>query len=65
MINFTKVIVKSKGSISEDDLSAFLASGYMKGIVVEVVGYIAKNIFNNYTNLIAETDIDFPEVTPI
>lgn len=60
LINFTKAILEKQGKISEEELALFLEAGYTHGAVVEVTGQIAKNFFNNYTNHIAATPVDFP-----
>ena len=65
LINFTRAVLDNRGHVAEEDLRAFLAVGYTSGAVVEVVGHIAKNIFNNYTNSIAGTDLDFPAAKPV
>lgn len=61
LIDFTKAILEKHGKISNEDLQTFLNAGYGNAAVVEVIGQIAKNFFNNYTNHIAETPVDFPE----
>lgn len=60
LINFTKAILEKQGKVSNEDLQAFLNAGYDNAAVVEVIGQIAKNFFNNYTNHIAGTPVDFP-----
>lgn len=65
LINFTKAILEKRGKISNEDLQAFRNAGYSNGAVVEVTGQVAKNFFNNYTNHIAETPVDFPEPKPL
>ena len=48
-------------------LAAHTAISKLQGMTAEQIMNIriAKNIFNNYMNLIAGTEIDFQEVTPI
>jgi uncharacterized peroxidase-related enzyme len=65
LIDFTKAILNKKGKVDKEDLNEFLKTGYTNGAVVEVIGQIAKNFFNNYTNHIAGTEVDFPEVDSI
>jgi len=65
LIDFTKEILNKKGKIEVLDLNKFYQAGYNNAAVVEVVGQIAKNFFNNYTNHIAGTEIDFPQVKAI
>jgi len=65
LINFTEAILHKKGKISEENLNTFLQAGYTNGAVVEIIGQIAKNFFNNYTNHIAGTPVDFPKPVTI
>jgi hypothetical protein len=37
-------------------------AGFSDGEIVEVVAITALNVFTNYLNRVAETDIDFPVV---
>lgn len=39
-------------------------AGLTDAEIVEVIGNVVVNIFTNYVNLVANTDIDFPVVTP-
>lgn len=61
LISFTKAVCESKGRVSQDTLSDFLDAGFSTGTVAEVIGHIALNTFNNYTNNLAGTPVDFPE----
>lgn len=60
LLQFTQALLEQKGRIAEQELNAFLEAGYTTGAVVEVIGQIAKNIFNNYTNHISGAAVDFP-----
>jgi uncharacterized peroxidase-related enzyme len=55
-------IVRTKGRVSDATLAAAHASGLNDGEIVEVVGHVALNIFTNYLNNLAGTDVDFPVV---
>ena len=61
-VNFAKRIVEERGFVSDADLSAVRAAGFTNEEVVEIVANVATNLFTNYFNHIAETDIDFPKV---
>lgn len=41
------------------------ADGLNDGALAEVVANVALNLFTNYFNHVAESDIDFPKVEPI
>ena len=55
---FAIVINKTRGWPDYDDLEAFLGAGYTQQHVLEVVMGTALKVLSNYTNHIAETDLD-------
>jgi len=55
-------IVRTKGRVSDATLAAARVSGLGDSEIVEVVGHVALNIFTNYLNNLAGTDVDFPVV---
>jgi alkylhydroperoxidase family enzyme len=48
--------------VTDRDLAAVRAAGFDDGAIAEVVAQVALNIFTNYFNHVAGTDIDFPRV---
>lgn len=61
-LDFVKNIVASRGQITAEDLATVRAAGYSEGEIVEMIAHVGMNIFTNYFNLIAGTEIDFPLV---
>ncbi|NAS32521.1 carboxymuconolactone decarboxylase family protein [Flavobacteriaceae bacterium R38] len=59
---FAKNLVDKNGLVTSDDVSAVKNAGYTDGEVGEIVANVALNIFTNYFNNTAETDIDFPAI---
>ena len=57
---FAIVIVKSQGHLSDESLQAVKTAGYEQDAIIEIVAHVAMNIFTNYFNHIAGTDVDFP-----
>ncbi len=55
-------IVATKGRVSDAALAAARLAGLGDGEIVEVLGHVALNIFTNYLNNLAGTDVDFPRV---
>lgn len=55
-------IVQGRGRVSDAALSTARLAGLADGEIVEVVGHVALNIFTNYLNNLAGTDVDFPVV---
>jgi len=62
-VRFAAKVVQARGRVSDDDVRAVKAAGYDDAQVIEIVQHVALNIWTNYVNLVAETEIDFPVVT--
>lgn len=55
---FAIVINETRGWPSADAVNAFLGAGYAKQTILEVILGTALKVMSNYTNHIAETDVD-------
>ena len=62
-VRFAAKVVQARGRVNDDDVRAVKAAGYDDAQVIEIVQHVALNIWTNYVNLVAETEIDFPVVT--
>lgn len=62
-LKFAHTVVHRQGHITDADLEAVRRAGYSDGDVLEIVAVVALNIFTNYINHIAGTEIDFPLVS--
>lgn len=62
ILTFSAAVVEKRGLVSNDDLTAARDAGLTEGEIVETVANVVANIFTNYINHVAETDIDFPVV---
>src|SRR5262245_50799976 len=60
LIRFARKLVETRGRVTDEDLDAVRAAGFDDGVIAEVVAQVALNIFTNYFNLVADTDLDFP-----
>lgn len=61
-LNFAKALIAKNGRVSSEDVAAVKDAGYTDGAVGEIVAHVALNVFTNYFNNTANTDIDFPVV---
>jgi len=59
-LEFAHKIVSDRGNVSDDDVQKVRQAGYTDGEVAEIVANVALNIFTNYFNHVAGTDVDFP-----
>lgn len=61
---FALAAAKGRGSVTDDELAAVRAAGYDDGQILEIIANVALNVFTNYVNKVAQTEIDFARVTP-
>lgn len=59
---FAKAIVTKKGFVCDGAMAEIRHAGFSEEEIVEIVGNTVMNIFTNYFNHIAGTEIDFPVV---
>ena len=59
-LEFAQKIVKDRGIVSDDDIRQVRVAGYTDGEISEIVANVALNIFTNYFNHVAGTEVDFP-----
>lgn len=64
-LRFAKQLVEDRGWVSDEDLARVRRAGYGDGEIGEIVAHVALNIFTNYFNHVAGTDVDFPAVPAI
>ena len=61
-LDFALVIVEKRGWASDNDLQRVRDAGFGDGEITEIVVNVVANIFSNYFNHVAQTEIDFPVV---
>lgn len=59
---FVGKIISTRGRLADADLAAVRAAGYSEEEIVEMIAHTSMNIFTNYFNHIADTEVDFPRV---
>jgi uncharacterized peroxidase-related enzyme len=62
-LSFVKRVVEDRGVVTNDDLADLRSVGFSDAEIVEIIAHIGANIFTNYFNHIAETEIDFPLIS--
>jgi alkylhydroperoxidase family enzyme len=65
LLQFARKIVTERGWVSDDDVKSVRTAGVNDTEIAEVVAVVALNIFTNYFNRLAGTEVDFPEVEPV
>jgi uncharacterized peroxidase-related enzyme len=64
MLRFAQAVTLQRGEISDADFQTLRQAGFTDALIAEIVSHIALNIFTNYFNSVARTDIDFPLLKP-
>lgn len=62
ILTFAIAVTDKRGLVSDTDLAAARQAGLSDADIVETVANVVANIFTNYINHVAQTDIDFPVV---
>ncbi len=64
-LTFASKLVVNRGHVSDTDIASVKAAGYSEEEMLEIFGNVAANLFTNYFNHLAGTEIDFPRVEAI
>jgi AhpD family alkylhydroperoxidase len=59
-VRFAVQVAKTRGGVSDADIAAVKDAGYSEAQIVEIVALVVENVFTNFLNRVAQTDIDFP-----
>jgi len=62
-LQFARALVERRGDVSDQELARVREAGFTDGKIAEIIAHVALNVFANYFNRAAQTDIDFPKVT--
>lgn len=65
IVRFARRLIDVRGQVSEADLAAVRSAGWDDGTIAEVIANVALNVFTNYFNVAAATDLDFPAAAPL
>lgn len=61
-LRFASSVTETRGSVEDGDLQNVRDAGFSEAEIVEIIAHVAMNIFTNYFNNVAHTEIDFPVV---
>lgn len=62
VLTFATAVLRNKGGVEDADLKTVRDAGVTDGEITEIVANVALNVFTNYLNRTADTDIDWPVV---
>ena len=61
-LEFARVVVAKRGWVGDTDVQRLRDAGYGDAELVEILATVALNVFTNYFNHVAQTEVDFPKV---
>jgi len=61
-VAFALAVARNRGNVSDADLERVREAGYNDADIVELVANVTANVFTNYMNNVARTEIDSPVV---
>jgi uncharacterized peroxidase-related enzyme len=61
ILSFTRLLLTRRGEISDESFAPY------KGVlsdaeVAEIIAHVGLNVFSNYFNIVAKTEVDFPKI---
>lgn len=59
-LDFAQKVVQDRGVVSDADVERVRQVRYSDGEICEIVANVALNVFTNYFNHVAGTEVDFP-----
>jgi uncharacterized peroxidase-related enzyme len=62
VLRFATAVLRSRGGVDDTDLKEAREAGLSDGEITEVIAHVALNVFTNFINKTADTDIDWPVV---
>jgi len=62
-LKFAQVLSAKRGEATDAEVQAVKDAGYTEGEVAEIIAHVALNVFTNYFNIAAQTEVDFPKVS--
>jgi uncharacterized peroxidase-related enzyme len=63
ILTFACKLIETRGKVSDGDLKAIRDAGCSDGDIIEIIAVVSQNIFTNYINNVAGTEVDFPKVS--
>ena len=61
-LGFARALVEGRGAVTDADVARVREAGWGGSEVAEIVAHVALNVFTNYFNITAVTEIDFPKI---
>lgn len=62
ILHFAQLVIRNRAQVGNSDIAELKSAGVNDAEIAEIMGNIAFNVYTNYLNIVADTDIDFPAV---
>jgi uncharacterized peroxidase-related enzyme len=59
---FVQTVAATRGHLDDADIQRVRDAGFSEAEIVEMIAHVSINVFTNYFNNVAHTEIDFPRV---
>ena len=59
-LHFAQQVVQNQGHVSDEGVAEVRQAGYGDAEIAEFIRHVALNVFTNYFNSVAQTEVDFP-----
>jgi uncharacterized peroxidase-related enzyme len=61
-LDFAREVLETRGHVADATLDRLRGQGFTEGQIAELTALVALNVFTNFFNHVAGTEIDFPRV---
>jgi uncharacterized peroxidase-related enzyme len=61
-LTFVRKVLSDPRKISNADIEPLRRVGFTDGEILEIIGNVVRNLYTNYINIVAETEVDWPKV---
>ncbi len=61
-LQFAHAVLAHRGNVTDEDLTRVREAGFSDGEIAEIVANVAHDLFTNYFNNVARTELDLPRV---
>jgi uncharacterized peroxidase-related enzyme len=65
ILQFAKTLISKNGLVNDQDVAAVRNAGASDAEISEIIAHVGLNVFTNYFNNTANTEIDFPVVQAV
>jgi uncharacterized peroxidase-related enzyme len=64
-VKFAYSVAEKRGKVTDAEVEDLRLAGYSDKDIVDLVGIVILNFFNNFMNNVADTEIEFPRAAPL